>query len=128
MSEATTDAMERRLREWGSWLAAGCSTTGGYPTKSVLHPEWSPPSSGSRPAMKVATVRDNRERAVHAVVCAMSHRLQQTLIVQYVINVSLEERLTRLGCGKATLYARVTAAKRTIGAELRVEKEGGFIS
>jgi DNA-directed RNA polymerase specialized sigma24 family protein len=121
-SERLTDAMERRLREWGTWLAAGCSTTGGYPTKSVLHPEWSPPASGSRPAMKVATVRDVREREVHALVCGMSHRMQQTLIAQYVLNLTAAERAERLGCGPSTVRVRVMNAKRELAASLRSDE------
>ena len=124
-SESTSDEMERRLREWGTWLAAGCSTTGGYPTKSVLHPEWSPPQSGSRPAMKVATVRDHREREVHAVVCGMSARMQQTLLVRYVLNLSERERAERLRCAPSTVRVRVMAAKRGLLAALN---NGGFLT
>jgi hypothetical protein len=119
MSEATVDVMEQRLREWGSWVAAGAGRgADGFPTKSVLHPEWQPPSSGSRPAMKVATRRDDRERQVHAVVCGLSKRMQHTLLVQYVLNLSLQDRLDRLGCAKATLFARVAAAKHAIALGL----------
>ena len=40
------DVLQERLQQWGAWLASGGRPVSGFPTKSVLHQSWMPPSQG----------------------------------------------------------------------------------
>lgn len=113
-SVATVDIMEVRLQAWASWLRAGRQGEG-YPTKSVLHQSWMPPAPGMQPGMRMSTGSDHQERALHRAIQALSVRLQNTLVVVYLMRASVDEQVMRLDCQPSTVRARVAEAKRVLG-------------
>jgi DNA-directed RNA polymerase specialized sigma24 family protein len=120
MSDAvmTVDAMEQRLQAWAAWKQGG-GVSSGYPTKSVLHESWCPPTGGQRPAMRVAVAGgDRRERAIDRAVVGLSIRLQDTLVVVYLMRAKPGEQVARLGCQASTVRARVVEAKRLLALAL----------
>jgi hypothetical protein len=118
MREATmdVDVLHGRLQAWATWLTGGGSGDG-YPTKSVLHSSWLPPTPGMTPTMATSTGDGNRrERALHHVIStALSVRLQNTLVVVYVMRCTEAERVALLECQESTVRARVREAKMLIG-------------
>jgi DNA-directed RNA polymerase specialized sigma24 family protein len=112
------DAMERRLREWGSWLANG-TRTGGFPTKNVLHESWMPPAPGSRPTLAVGGRDDGSERELHGLIGQLSIRAANTLIVVYVLKLRAAEQAIRLECRESTIRARVLQAKRRLLRQIK---------
>lgn len=114
MSDA--DQMESRLREWAGWLTAGgCGD--GYAAVNVLSQDWSPPTPGMRPSLKVGR-SDRRERAVHAAVVQLSTTLQATLVVHYCKRLTVADQAKLLQCGLSTVNTRVREAKVKIAALL----------
>ena len=113
------DVLHQRLLAWAAWLTGGGSGVG-YPTKSVLHSSWLPPAPGSVPAMRTSAAGSTtRERELHAVIRqALSVRLQNTLVVVYLMRASAGEQATLLECEASTVRARVREAKRLIGMAL----------
>lgn len=112
------DVMEERLREWAAWLASGGSGDG-FASMSVIHPDWSPPSQGTTPGMKVAGSGSRRERALHAAVLQLSRRLQATLLVHYCKRLSVADQAAMLECAEPTVHQRVRQAKLLLADALR---------
>lgn len=104
------DWVEARLKEWAYWLTVGDGS--GYSTKSTLHPEWSPPSKGTTPTMKVAAHTNAPE--THRAVLMLSERLQHTLKLHYTTQLNLADQAIRLECQPDTVYARVWKAHREL--------------
>ena len=121
MREATmdVDVLHGRLQAWATWLTGGGSGVG-YPSKSVLHSSWLPPTPGQTPTMVTSTGDGGRrERELHQIIStALSVRLQNTLVVVYVMRASAAEQASRLECQEATVRARVREAKALIGRAL----------
>ena len=113
------DVLHGRLQAWATWLTGGGSGAG-FPTKSVLHSSWLPPTPGMTPTMATsAGDGGRRERALHQVIStALSVRLQNTLVVVYVMRASPAEQAVLLDCQEATVRARVREAKAVIGRTL----------
>lgn len=107
------DRIEARLRDWAHWLTLGTSGNG-FAAVNVLHPSWSPPTPGTLPTMK-ASRSDALHRQTHAAVLQLSMRLQTTLQVHYCKRLSVATQAQHLGCGEATVHARVRTAKRLLG-------------
>lgn len=111
---ATVDVMEQRLLAWVAWLKGGAASSG-YPTKSVLHESWMPPSPGMMPTMGTAPASsDERHRAMHADILSLSVRLQNTLVVVYLDRAGVAEQVLRLECQASTVRSRVMEAKRLL--------------
>lgn len=104
---ARVEWIERRLRDWAHWLDTGDDGTG-YPAMSVLHPEWSPPSPGTTPTLKVAAPSSVRE--THRAIGQLSQRLANTLVVHYCQRLPVAEQARRLECQENTLHARINSA------------------
>ena len=68
--------IEDRLLRWAEYFKSG--DTCGYPVKSTLHEDWSPPSPGMTPSMRVAPANDAPQ--THRMVARLSERLQATLV------------------------------------------------
>ena len=121
MREATmeVDPMQGRLVAWAAWLTSGGSGEG-YPTKSVLHSSWLPPTPGQTPTMVSSTgTTGRRERALHQMISAeLSVRLQNTLVVVYVMRASPAEQVVLLECLASTVRARVSEAKALLARAL----------
>ena len=115
----TVDVIQNRLQAWAAWLTGGGSGAG-YPTKSVLHESWLPPTPGQTPSMRTDGGGSTRqERELHAIIAsALSVRLQNTLVVVYVMRAKPDEQVMRLDCQQSTVRARVSEAKAIIGKAL----------
>jgi len=107
---ARDDAMDVRLRAWAQWVSVGDGS--GFPTKSVLHPEWSPPSPGQTPTLK--TFKASMAPMVDGVIRRLSERQQQTLHVCYCTQMTLAERAERLQCQPATVDQRIWVIHREL--------------
>lgn len=105
--------IESALQRWGDWMRTGRDGAG-YPGVNVLHPNWSPPSQGQRPPMKVAPSASTEVRGLHGAIGALSTRLRNTLVVVYVQRLSAAEQAKRLGCAESTVRARVRQAKAAL--------------
>lgn len=118
-SAPTVDLMQRRLLAWAAWLAGGRNSAG-YPTKNVLHQSWLPPSAGQLPAMVSVRARPTvKESQVHAAVERMGLRLQNTLVVVYLMRAAPAEQARLLECQASTVRARVAQAKALLASMLR---------
>jgi DNA-directed RNA polymerase specialized sigma24 family protein len=102
--------IEQRLLRWAEYLK--CGDGSGYPVKSVLHEDWSPPSPGITPTMRVAPGNDARQTM--RMVKLLSERLQSTLLVHYVKRMSAADAAVELGCEPGTVGARIEAAHREL--------------
>lgn len=80
----------------------------GYPSMSTLHPDWSPPSPGTTPTLKVGAHSTVRE--THRLVAKLSERLQATLLLHYCTNLPVADQAARLGCQPCTVHKRVEMA------------------
>lgn len=108
---ARDDQMHQRLLEWAQAVTVGDGS--GYPTMSVLHEDWTPPSPGITPSLK--TSPHSSARQTHRIIAQMSLRLQDTLTLHYCFpGLSLEEQALRLGCGVSALHKRIDTAHRLL--------------
>jgi len=115
------DWVELRLKDWAQWLMIGDGS--GYSSKCTLHPEWSPPTPGTTPTMKVSAASHVPE--THRAIKMLSERLQQTLVLVYCTNLSQEDQAIRLACQVGTVKARVWTAHREL-ARLLKGSRGAF--
>ena len=113
MADTLLDRMEVHLLAWGVWLQGG-KRGDGYPTKSVLHQSWLPPTPGMVPTMRVSTTSDRVERALHAAIQQMSVRMQNTLVVVYVMRAGPVEQGVLLDCSAVAIRNRLVEAKRRL--------------
>lgn len=112
---ARIDWVEQRLQAWASWLTVGDGS--GYPAVGVLSPDWSPPSPGTTPTLKVAA--PSSARKTHAAVRQLSDRLQATLLLHYVLRPPIAEQAARLGCQPDTVHARIEAVHARLAVVLQ---------
>ena len=115
---AKIEAIDDMLRRWAA-AVAGEGDGSGYPTKSVLHEDWSPPAPGQTPTMKTVT-RGADVLRVHAAVAQLSMRERNTVVVHYCKRLSLDEQAIELGCQPVTVKKRVEAIHRALAAVLLV--------
>ena len=111
-------AMDDRLWRWAEWLKSGDGS--GYPVKCTLHEDWSPPSPGLTPSMKVAPHNDalQTQRMVHR----LSDRMLATLVAHYVVRMSASAAADALDCKPDTVHARIEAAHVELLWMLKAEK------
>jgi len=115
---ATVDVITARLQAWAAWLTGG-GNAAGYPTKNVLHESWLPPTPGQTPTMTTSTgAADRQERALHHQIKGFSLRLQNTLVVVYVMRARPAEQARLLECQQSTVRARLAEARRLIAIAL----------
>lgn len=106
--------VEERLLRWAQAVTVGDGS--GYPTMSVLHSEWQPPSGGLTPSMKVAAHSD--VAATHRAMAKLSMRLRNTLVVHYCLRLPMDLQAERLGCAVDTVHGRVEQAHRELAGLL----------
>lgn len=104
--------IEARLQRWAESLLVGDGT--GYPSISAVHPDWSPPSPGQRPAMKVHGGSD--VHATHQAVAQLPLRLRNTVVMYYVLKLPLADQAERLQCAPDTVLDRIDRAHRLLRA------------
>lgn len=114
---ARIDWIEERLHRWAQWLNVGDGS--GYPTTSVLHPDWFPPSPGQSATIKVSSHTD--VRATHRAIAGLSQRLGNTLVLHYCIKPPMAEQARRLECAEVTVYGRIDLAHRLLARQLGCE-------
>jgi DNA-directed RNA polymerase specialized sigma24 family protein len=107
---ARDDRIEARLRRWAEASTVGDGS--GYPVMSTIHADWTPPSPGITPTLKVAPASDVGE--THRAIARLSMRLRDTVVIHYVQRPSLPEQALRLRCSEATVYTRVEEAHRQL--------------
>lgn len=95
--------IQARLERWAEGVL--CGDGSGFPTKSVLHLSWSPPTPGLSPVLKVAPGSDVAQ--THRMIGKLSERLIATVVVHYVLRPPIEEQAAMLECEPATVYARI---------------------
>lgn len=109
---ARDESMHRLLLEWAQWVMVGNGS--GFPTMSVLHENWSPPSPGTLPAFKTSGASAD-VRAAHRIIAGMSERMRETVILVYCYrNLGAMEVSMRLGVGQDTVHKRIEAAHRLL--------------
>lgn len=102
--------MDRRLWLWAERLKVGDGS--GYPVKSTLHPDWSPPSPGITPTMKVSPGKGRD--CIGRLVAKLPDSLVATLVAKYVVRLSDGDAALALGCAPPTVAARVERAHREL--------------
>ena len=108
--------VEAMLLIWAAMVR--CGDGSGYPTMSVLHPNWSPPSPGQTPTMKTSG-KPALVARVHQAIGQLSMRSRNTIVVVYASGVlPAVEQAERLGCQVKTLEKRVEAIHRDLAALL----------
>lgn len=123
-NEASYDVLQTRLQAWAAWKHGG-GLSSGFPVKSVLHESWSPPQPGNTPSMCVVVGQgDRRERQMDRLIARLSLRLQDTLVVVYLMRAGAVEQCERLSCQASTVRARVVQAKRMLARMLDAETRG----
>jgi DNA-directed RNA polymerase specialized sigma24 family protein len=105
--------IEARLLRWAEWCHSGDGS--GYPVKSVLHEDWSPPSPGMTPTLRVAPHNDARQ--TQRLVGQLSERMQLALLLHYVKRMPAAHAADVMECRPDTVHARIEAAH---GALLRL--------
>ena len=103
---ARDEQIEARLLRWAAGVTVGDGS--GYSSVNPLHPNWSPPTPGMRPTMKVAGASDVGE--THRAIAQLSQRLRNTVVVHYCLRLPLAEQAERLGCAESTVVQRLQAA------------------
>jgi DNA-directed RNA polymerase specialized sigma24 family protein len=112
---ARDERIEARLQRWAQWVTVGDGS--GFPTMSVLHREWTPPSPGTTPTLKVSATSDVRQ--THRALEQLSARLKNTVVVHYCHKVPLAEQARRLECAESTVVQRVALVHQRLVALLR---------
>jgi len=104
---ARDEAMHQLLLAWAQWVTVGDGS--GYPTMSVLHEDWSPPSPCTTPTMKVAA--PSSARRTHRAMQGWSARMRDTVMLYYCLpSITVAEMGVRLGCAERTVHERIAQA------------------
>mgnify|MGYP003439924401 CR=1 FL=1 len=106
--------IEERVQRWAQWVAVGDGS--GFPTMSVLHENWSPPSGSITPTLKVSAGSDVRQ--THRAIAMLSVRLRNTLVVVYCFTLSKRDQAERLECDETTVTKRIDVAHRMLAQAL----------
>lgn len=102
--------MEARLLRWAEYRKTGDGS--GYPVTNVLSLDWSPPSPGLTPTMKVAPHNDARQ--TDRLVRRLTERMQATLVAHYIKRLTAAQAADVLECRPDTVHARIEAAHRAL--------------
>lgn len=117
---ARDEAMHLLLLDWAQHVMVGDGS--GYPTMSVLHPDWSPPSPGVTPTLKVGS--PSSARLVGRIMARWSERLRSTVVLVYCVPaLSVAQQAQRLGCAERTVYERVAAAHQLM--RMAIQRDSG---
>lgn len=105
------EAMHLLLLDWAQWVMVGDGS--GYPSMSVIHPDWSPPSLGITPTMKASA--PSSARRINRAMASWSATLRNTVVVVYCIpGMTLAEKAQHLGCAERTVQMRVGMAHQAL--------------
>lgn len=105
--------VEARLQRWAQAVTVGDGS--GYPSMSVIHPNWSPPTKGSRPVMK--TMPGGADvQATHRAIGRLSIKQRDAICLHYAYRLSSALHAERTGCAERTVRDRLDAARRALAA------------
>lgn len=122
---ARDERMADRLKRWAEWLKVGDGD--GYASVNVLHENWSPPTPGTTPTLKVSGAgREVRE--TDRIVRRMSERLQATVTAHYVLRMSAADAGQALDCAADTVLGRIERAHRFMQAQLHDAAAAGVFA
>jgi DNA-directed RNA polymerase specialized sigma24 family protein len=113
--------MEARLQRWAEYVTVGDGS--GYAATNVLHEDWSPPSPGQRPTLKVCTPTDARETA--RAVNRLHEKMQHVAVVHYIKRGPVWWQAEQLQCQPDTVHQRVERLHAALLAELCNNHEPG---
>lgn len=111
---ARIDWVEARLQRWAEWLKVGDGA--GYPARCVLDEDWSPPSPGTTPQIKVAPPSDAPQ--THRIVLGLSERMRGTVAAVYLLGMAPREAAAVLECEPDTIHQRIERVHALIAAAL----------
>lgn len=117
---ARIEEVDKLLWLWAERLKVGDGS--GYPTKCTIHPDWSPPSPGITPTMKVSSTRRDQ---VGALVERLPDSLKATVAARYLLRMSDAEAAAALDCAVATVGQRIARAQQLL-AGMAEESPGLF--
>jgi DNA-directed RNA polymerase specialized sigma24 family protein len=106
---ARIDEIDGLLWLWMEELKVGDGS--GYPTKSTLHEDWSPPSPGVTPTMKVSR---GGSCGIGALVVKLPASLRATLAAKYYLRMTDREAAAALSCAEATVGQRIVRAHQLL--------------
>ena len=112
--------IDARLQRWAEWLTVGDGS--GYPVKSTLHEDWSPPGPGITPSMKVAPANDARQ--THRLVQQLGPKQQAVVVVHYIKRLPAALASIELQCRVDTVHARIEAAHAALRLLIDAERRG----
>lgn len=108
--------IHERLQRWAQGITVGDGS--GYPSMSIIHPEWQPPSPGVTPTLKSTAGSDVRE--THRAIATLSSRLVATVVVYYVLRPPLPDQARMLGCTVDTVHGRIERVHRQLAQLLNM--------
>jgi DNA-directed RNA polymerase specialized sigma24 family protein len=112
---ADHDDIEARLWRWAEYVKGG-SSGAGYPVKCTLHEDWSPPSPGMTPTMKVIPAND--APSTHRIIAQMTAKHRAALVARYVMRLTYAAAGLAMECQEETARARTDAAQRELARML----------
>lgn len=112
--------IEARLQRWGQAVTVGDGS--GYPSMSVIHPNWSPPTKGRTPMMKTSS-RSGDVHATHRAIGQLSLKQRDAVCLHYAVRLSTALHAERAGCDERTVRKRLEAARHAL---LAMWADGGF--
>lgn len=119
---ARDEQMDARLWRWAEWLKTGDGS--GYPVKSVLHEDWSPPSKGALPTMRVAPPGSDA-RQTHDLVGALKPSWRATVAAHYVLRMTTAQAAVALSVQPDTVLDRLERIHAHLRRELGVFATSG---
>ena len=106
---ARIEEIDRLLWLWAEQLKVGDGS--GYPTKSTLHEDWSPPSPGVTPTMKVA---GRGLTGIGKHVDQLPDSVKATVVAKYLLRMSDRDAAAVLACAEATVGQRIVRAHQML--------------
>jgi DNA-directed RNA polymerase specialized sigma24 family protein len=106
--------IEARLQRWADWVTVGDGS--GYSGVCTLHENWSPPTAGQAPTLKVADSVDVMD--THRAIGRLNLKLRNAVVVRYIYGGTIAEQADRLGCAPETVRDRVERAHAALLVEL----------
>lgn len=110
---ARVDWVERRLLNWARWKLGDSGGPGGYAGVNMANPTPGIREPYEAAPIPVLSVEASETDTAVATLCL---ELRRTVTEFYTGRGGLSDHLQRLGCAKATLYARLDRADRELVA------------
>lgn len=122
---ARDDRIEAMLQAWAEYVSVGDGS--GYPSVSVLHKSWMPPTPGRTPTIKVARFSLDAAR-IEAALRELGTKWWRVAMVHYVKRGSIAWQAEQLDCQPGTVYARVELLHARLAATFCKMESVGYIA